>query len=1158
MPIKTNLNSAPYFDDFDQADNYYKTLFRPSVPVQARELTSIQSTLQDQIDKFGRHIFKEGSIVEGGSIVFDATYSYAKLADNLSDGTAYDVASLSGYDVIDSDGLRAVIMNTVDGLESQTPDLKTIYMKYRNGVTINNITKKVFDLGSTLDVKDSSNTTLFSVVVSAAAGSIGNGYSFTMTEAVVFKNGFFIRVPTQTTIVTKYSSVPDSLSAGFMIEESVETSDTDPKLLDNAAGAPNYAAPGAHRLKLVPTMVVKELATQDTDDFFSIVDFKNGIPYSIRNTSEYSTLGREMARRTFEESGNYVVDQYRVIPRSITSNTTHFIAETSPGLAYVYGFRTQHVGRNFLLMRVADDVITTMNQSASVNMGSYLVLKEVAGSFDPTICTHVELHKQAYTAVTSKAFTDAAYLSTEAIGIARVGGVEFSSGIPGTPDAEYYLYVYRINMNATANLKDVRSVVYYNGANVLGIGDIVLNNGSCVLEASNVAEAVYPYGQLGVTPGGTSNFEYAYHKNFSATIGTNGTCVISINASELGASQAFEAQGTLSTANKRPYIVTSTSLTVTPAKAGTVSVASGNTTVTGISTAFSTTYKVDDYIKVGSIIKRVAKIANNTSLTVDTNYAALQSGATHWKAFPAGYVLPVSERSDNTIVVNGTQATININETLSSAMPVTISTCVMRSGCQPMTKVIKRNHLVKINCSNNAVGASGPWALGLTDVININAVYINQDGSYDATGTNYASGFKIINGQTDNYYDIAKLAANSTGTAPITAASTLLVDLDFFVTDKSQGVGFYNLNSYNVGATANNSHVLITEVPLYTAKASGVTYNLRDCVDFRPSVKNTATVTNDPALATVNPTNIIVFDVPTDGTYPPCPNMSFMADVQHYSPRIDRIVVGKDGRFTVVEGVATNDPVPPPEPDGTMSIALVSIPPYPSLVYDQMRNIPSYRRSDQFVTVSLVQNRRYTMKDIRTVDERVKILEYYTSLNELEKKATDMLVRDTNGNDRFKNGFIADPFEDHSIGDTSSPEYNIAIDPETTEMRPRFRQTQFMPHVHRDPVTGAMDPMNTNVVRTGRTQNGVYTLTFTEVEYIKQEYASKQRNCIEGNVLNHQGMVILYPNIDTEPDITQQPDIIASYDNNGQHGTINNSLTTNWGNWKYNGKSPLI
>jgi hypothetical protein len=104
-----------------------------------------------------------------------------------------------------------------------------------------------------------------------------------------------------------------------------------------------------------------------------------------------------------------------------------------------------------------------------------------------------------------------------------------------------------------------------------------------------------------------------------------------------------------------------------------------------------------------------------------------------------------------------------------------------------------------------------------------------------------------------------------------------------------------------------------------------------------------------------------------------------------------------------------------------------------------------------------------------------------------------------------------------------------------------------------------MDPtMNMNVVRTGAPQSGVYTLTFTEVSYITQEYASKTRNCVEGNVLNHQGILTLYPNIDTEPDIVQQPAIIASYDNNGQHSVINNSLTTTWGNWKYDGKSPLV
>ena len=57
MPQETNLNVAPYFDDFNAKDNYCKILFKPGTPVQARELTGIQSLLQDQIEKFGNHSF---------------------------------------------------------------------------------------------------------------------------------------------------------------------------------------------------------------------------------------------------------------------------------------------------------------------------------------------------------------------------------------------------------------------------------------------------------------------------------------------------------------------------------------------------------------------------------------------------------------------------------------------------------------------------------------------------------------------------------------------------------------------------------------------------------------------------------------------------------------------------------------------------------------------------------------------------------------------------------------------------------------------------------------------------------------------------------------------------------------------------------------------
>ena len=79
MPQNTNLNVSPYFDDFVDSKNYHKVLFRAGRPLQARELTQSQSILQDQVAKFGDHMFKEGSIVNGAETDIDMDVEYVKV-----------------------------------------------------------------------------------------------------------------------------------------------------------------------------------------------------------------------------------------------------------------------------------------------------------------------------------------------------------------------------------------------------------------------------------------------------------------------------------------------------------------------------------------------------------------------------------------------------------------------------------------------------------------------------------------------------------------------------------------------------------------------------------------------------------------------------------------------------------------------------------------------------------------------------------------------------------------------------------------------------------------------------------------------------------------------------------------------------------------------
>ena len=74
MPQETNLNVSPYFDDYDVNSDFHKVLFKPGYPVQARELTTLQSILQNQVESFGDHIFVEGSKVIPGQLSVQTSY----------------------------------------------------------------------------------------------------------------------------------------------------------------------------------------------------------------------------------------------------------------------------------------------------------------------------------------------------------------------------------------------------------------------------------------------------------------------------------------------------------------------------------------------------------------------------------------------------------------------------------------------------------------------------------------------------------------------------------------------------------------------------------------------------------------------------------------------------------------------------------------------------------------------------------------------------------------------------------------------------------------------------------------------------------------------------------------------------------------------------
>ena len=134
MPIDTNLDVSPFYDDFDENKNYHRVLFRPGMAVQARELTQLQTILQNQIERFGDHIFIEGTIIKGCSFFFDREYYYAKILDQTPDAVDVVLENYANCLLVDeSTNLQALTTTYEYGLQSSTSgDFNTLYFKYIN------------------------------------------------------------------------------------------------------------------------------------------------------------------------------------------------------------------------------------------------------------------------------------------------------------------------------------------------------------------------------------------------------------------------------------------------------------------------------------------------------------------------------------------------------------------------------------------------------------------------------------------------------------------------------------------------------------------------------------------------------------------------------------------------------------------------------------------------------------------------------------------------------------------------------------------------------------------------------------------------------------------------------------------------------------------
>jgi hypothetical protein len=308
MPIRTNLNEPPYYDDYDITKQYHRILFRPGYALQARELTQLQSILQNQVEQFGDNIFKEGSIIKGCNFTELSSLKYVKVGDTGLDVTQYvgGVDETTGVETFyelqgQTTGLRALVISAAFGFETNDPDLSTFFINYLN---TSSTQEKVFDQGETLDVYrytitddvTSTGVPVAEFPVTTRSNHVGNSFGVDSAVGIIYQKGHFLFAKQQTVILSKYTNVPDGISVGYRANESLITALTDESLYDNSIGSRNFNAPGANRLKLEPILVAIPTAEANADEtFFTLARYVNGVAVQTRDVSQYNVLGEEMA-----------------------------------------------------------------------------------------------------------------------------------------------------------------------------------------------------------------------------------------------------------------------------------------------------------------------------------------------------------------------------------------------------------------------------------------------------------------------------------------------------------------------------------------------------------------------------------------------------------------------------------------------------------------------------------------------------------------------------------------------------------------------------------------------------------------------------------------------------------------------------------------------
>lgn len=1128
MPISNStlsvVSSRPYFDDFDGDHKFYRILFRPRRAIQTREGNQIQSILQDQIERFAGHIFKNGSMVHDGGLTLDTGVKSIKVS------RTFGAEAIDLDEFFDTD---TQVGTTITGATSGTKARVVLYDE-REGETyavliVQYLSNAEFTAGETI-----SNGTASASIAGTDDDPFDDASIMSVSDGIYFIDGMFITVDAHSIVLEAFSNTP-SYRVGFTVGETIITHEDDDDLLDNALGSSNYLAPGADRLKITLELDKKALTGSSSttaaadEQFVELARVVNGELTKLATVPQYAELEKTLARRTYDESGHYTVRPFNVqVQNNVGGDTTKVSIGLDNGKAYVHGYEFETIGTQYVDVRRGRDTAEENNFDISMGFGNYIVANSVLGFLNITNHDVIDLHSVAKGSVDFSSTTT--YNATH-IGTARVRSMTYLSG---GANGIYNIYITDPRLRSLT--------LSANTSNSTGIQLASAN-------ASSVNDA-YKGATLTITAGpgtgqtftvtaytGSTRFATLDPPTYLGTFTANTTTTTRLDFA-FGHVESFSkptsAASSTSTANGNIGVEGRVGLV---ANGDAVLVDSDNSLLFPFPHAWIKSGSLSDLdYETIRVFTNVTFSGNSTvtNLTLNTNNGNERfypSPKTLTEAeFLASYLV-VSNANGAIIPFNANGISAAVIASVSSGVPgqitltangtnvpdgnvVSVLARLNINSASPRTKTLVSGNTTATTGTNLAVGQlviaspnNTPGAimsLYTPDVTRIKAIYTTPNvgtapsNTYTTTVYDVTDRFTLDTGQRDNLYDHASIRLKTTA-APV--SGQLLVCFDYY---SHSGNGFFTVDSYLDTDYAS--------IPSYTSPATGRTHELRDVLDFRP----TRQANTSEAMANVFYT--------VQNVQLPHPVSTFEADYEHYLGRTDALLLTRDREFKIVEGVSSSVPQQPPVTDDSMVLYYITVGPYTP--------------NTGTVSVKYVENKRYTMRDIGRLERRVENLEYFTALNSLEKAARDQVILDDNNVERFKNGLLVEPFVGHTIADVQDDDYLASID---------THERNLMPSVTTNGHSVSYVSANSSgVQRTG----DLVTLSYSTDAFISQPLSSNEVAINPFQVTNYLGQMTLTPSSDVWFDSVNRPavhmNVVGENDN-----WLHVGFGTEWNDWTY-------